>query len=585
MKRKLLVSLLVLSMVLCLLPVGVSAEGIVGTEYNTISAGPAHAAAIDSKGGLWTWGCNGVGQLGNGGVVDITDGPEAEYGYIYQSTPAKIMDDVVSVSTNEAFDLAVGPAQTSATAAIKSDGSLWVWGSAEFIGTGNKGNAENENGYAYQNVPIKLMDNVASVSMGGTYSYALKTDGTLFCWVPSGTPVKIMDNVISVSAGYHNIAVIKNDNSLWVCDDTEEFDSNWNIVLPENIKMEKVMDDVAAVDTRSYGYPAIYPPIYAAIKTDGSLWAWGTLIVNDMDRKLTSPMKLMDNALSVSVFDRVAAIKSDNSLWNFEFSYNGDAKWNEPTDPADWSFTTEKVMDGVSEVSLGPSMFNNVPNYTIVKKTDGSIWAWGYNDCYCVGNGGKGEVVKVDEWTQYIFQKTPEQIIAGGTVTPPVDQPTVIETTGANPESSGQSYANTQTILVDGKEVTFETYALHDANGYPTNYIKLRDLAQTINGTKAQFNIVWDGSVAISKGAAYQSNGSEMQTPFEGDRPYRKGADTLTIDGKPYVIQNFMLFDDNGGGYTYYKLRDIGMALGFNVGWNTQSAKAFIETDKPYTGQ
>lgn len=46
-----------------------------------------------------------------------------------------------------------------------------------------------------------------------------------------------------------------------------------------------------------------------------------------------------------------------------------------------------------------------------------------------------------------------------------------------------------------------------------------------------------------------------------------------------------MLFDDDGGGFTYYKLRDLGMALGFNVGWNTETGTAFIETDKPYTGE
>jgi len=163
--------------------------------------------------------------------------------------------------------------------------------------------------------------------------------------------------------------------------------------------------------------------------------------------------------------------------------------------------------------------------------------------------------------------------------------PTVIETTGTSPEESGQAYANTQTILVDGWPVTFETYALHDSDGYPTNYIKLRDLAQTINGTQAQFNIVWDGSISIDRGAAYKSNGSEMYTPFAGDRAYRKGGETITIDGKPYIVQCFMLFDDEGGGYTYYKLRDLGMALGFNVGWDAGSAMAFIETDQPYTGQ
>jgi len=163
--------------------------------------------------------------------------------------------------------------------------------------------------------------------------------------------------------------------------------------------------------------------------------------------------------------------------------------------------------------------------------------------------------------------------------------PTVIETSGVKPQESGRAYANTQTILVDGKPVTFETYALHDSKGNPTNYIKLRDLAYTINGTDAQFDIVWDGSITINKGMAYNANGSEMHTPFSGDRDYKKGGDAITIDGKPYSMQCFMLYGSKGGGYTYYKLRDLGMALGFNVGWDANAGMAFIETDEPYTGK
>jgi len=611
MKKKLLVSLLVLSMVLCLLPVGASADGIVGTEFNTVSTGYCHAAAIDSNGGLWIWGCNEVGQLGNGGAGDIRKEPFNE---LYQSTPVKIMDDVVSVDTVKSRDVLNGMGVYAATAAIKSDGSLWVWGNAGYIGTGGKGNAES-NERPIQNVPIKLMDNVASVSMGCNYNFAVKTDGALYCWGRYGTPVKIMDDVISVSAGEDGVAVIKSDNSLWVCEEMPEVEDiyDWEnktynyISHPEKIKMKKVMDDVASVKIGSgrASYSAVYFSI-AAIKTDGSLWMWGVLDnkmgdtwAGNLDIKLSEPVKVMDKVLSVSVFsEKSLAVKPDNTLWEIQFSYIGDLSQydldNPASSPDDWSFTTEKVMDGVSEVSFAPIVFagashifdpeDQLQDYTVVKKTDGSVWAWGYNEYYCVGNGGKGEVVKNKFDNEFIVQKTPEQIIAGGT-TPPVDQPTVIETTGTVPDASGRAYANTQTILVDGKAVTFETYALHDSDGYPTNYIKLRDLAYTINGTKAQFDVVWDGSISLNRGVSYKPNGSEMETPFSGDRDYKKGGETLTIDGKPYTVQCFMLFDDLNDGYTYYKLRDLGMALGFNVGWDTQTARVFIETDKPYTGQ
>ena len=37
-----------------------------------------------------------------------------------------------------------------------------------------------------------------------------------------------------------------------------------------------------------------------------------------------------------------------------------------------------------------------------------------------------------------------------------------------------------------------------------------------------------------------------------------------------------------GGGYTYYKLRDLGQLLNFNVKWD---GGVVIETDNPYTGE
>ena len=41
-------------------------------------------------------------------------------------------------------------------------------------------------------------------------------------------------------------------------------------------------------------------------------------------------------------------------------------------------------------------------------------------------------------------------------------------------------------------------------------------------------------------------------------------------------------FEYNGGGYTDYKLRDLGEVLGFNVGWNRVNENIYIETDRPY---
>ena len=126
-----------------------------------------------------------------------------------------------------------------------------------------------------------------------------------------------------------------------------------------------------------------------------------------------------------------------------------------------------------------------------------------------------------------------------------------------------------------------------DANGYPTNYVKVRDLAYAINGTKAQFAVEWNAEVGkadLVAGKTYTANGSENNTPFNNSRPYSLPQNATCVNGVPSDLAAFMLFDDNNGGYTYFQLRDLGRKLGFNVGWNTERAIAYIETDKPYVG-
>ena len=156
-------------------------------------------------------------------------------------------------------------------------------------------------------------------------------------------------------------------------------------------------------------------------------------------------------------------------------------------------------------------------------------------------------------------------------------------TTPDKPDSS-TAYASTQNVLVDGKAVEFQAYALKDQSGNDTNYVKLRDVAYALNGTAAQFSVGWDQaakSISVTSGEAYESKGSEMKTPYSGDRTYTASTSPLYINGKAADLGAILLTDDAGNGYTYYKLRDLGQLLNFNVTWN---GRVVVESDKPYTG-
>lgn len=167
---------------------------------------------------------------------------------------------------------------------------------------------------------------------------------------------------------------------------------------------------------------------------------------------------------------------------------------------------------------------------------------------------------------------------AAGTQTTTPEPP---KPTGTTDPAQGTAYAASQTVKVDGRDIGFQCYALKDEKGNATNYIKLRDLAILLNGSAAQFQVGWDGGVTITTGTAYTPNGTELSTPYSGNRPYRVVEEDTKVNGRAVKLAAFVLTDDKGGGYTYYQLRDLGRALGFNVGWSAEKGM-FIETDRSY---
>jgi|GEM_PF-2319228 len=144
------------------------------------------------------------------------------------------------------------------------------------------------------------------------------------------------------------------------------------------------------------------------------------------------------------------------------------------------------------------------------------------------------------------------------------------------------AYEHGQSVEVDGVPVDLTCYATR-SNGYETNYIRIRELAAALSGTPARFDVGWNKAVEILSGAAYSSDDSGFAMPFSGNRPYRRGSFETRIDGRPVALDAIMLNDEDGGGYTYYKLRDVGEALNFNVRWDAARRTICIETDKPYS--
>ena len=226
--------------------------------------------------------------------------------------------------------------------------------------------------------------------------------------------------------------------------------------------------------------------------------------------------------------------------------------------------TSMNIPEGVT--SIGDSATPYTLSYITIPASVTSIGR------YVIGGGGMTDVYYAGTEAQWKAITIGEPSF--------LDRVTIhYNSTGPKPTAVGTNtaYASTQSVLVDGRAVEFQCYALKDANGNDTNYIKLRDIASILNGTDVQFEVGWNGAVNIETGKAYTPNGSEMSTPFSGNRAYENATAPTNINGQTAALEAIMLKDDKGGAYTYYKLRDLGASLGFKVDWSAEKG-IFIET-------
>ncbi|MBC7958417.1 MAG: hypothetical protein H7X94_00995, partial [Vallitaleaceae bacterium] len=127
-------------------------------------------------------------------------------------------------------------------------------------------------------------------------------------------------------------------------------------------------------------------------------------------------------------------------------------------------------------------------------------------------------------------------------------------------------------VLVDGKAISFEAYNI---NG--SNYFKLRDLAMAVNGTEKQFEVGWDGTkhtINITINKAYTITGAELTV---SSNPTAKEAKPTT--SKVYVNGIEVSFTGyNISGNNYFKLRDIGKTIDFEVMWDGNTNTIGIDT-------
>jgi alpha-tubulin suppressor-like RCC1 family protein len=274
--------------------------------------------------------------------------------------------------------------------ALKSDRTVWVWGQAS---NGKLGLGDTIS----KSSPTQLgaLTTWAHVSCGENTTQLIKTDGTL--WVMGrgyiygalglgtainySSPVQVgsLTNWSKTAGGARTVLAIKTDGTLWAWGDAAYGKTGQGAPTSDNSSPVQIGSLTTWADIDFGNNFAL------ARKTDGTLWTWGKGNVGQLGTgaaiDVSSPVQI--GALTTWAFiaagnSTAHAIQSNGTLWAWGGSEQG------------------ALGDGTVVYRSSPVQIGSLTNWskissgygaTLAIKTDGTLWAWGKNASGAMGVG------------------------------------------------------------------------------------------------------------------------------------------------------------------------------------------------------
>ena len=123
---------------------------------------------------------------------------------------------------------------------------------------------------------------------------------------------------------------------------------------------------------------------------------------------------------------------------------------------------------------------------------------------------------------------------------------------------------STHKVTLNGAKADLAAYTINS-----NNYFKLRDLAKALKGLDSEFEVKWNAAqqrIDLTSKTAYTPVGGEQAALPAGNKAASLTNAFVYLDGKPLNLTAYSI-----GGNNYFKLRDLGDALGFGVDWNADT--------------
>ncbi|MFN8516970.1 MAG: RCC1 repeat-containing protein [Chloroflexia bacterium] len=414
------------------------------TDVIAIAGGSRHSLALKSDGTVWAWGEDGSGQLGDG----IPSG----------TTFSAIPSQVVAPGGGFLSNISAIAGGAYHNLALKSDGTVWGWGIAE---------GESSAGATPSQV-VPLTD-VSAIADGYNRSLAVKHDGTVWGWGTAEgvgsegpTPIQVVPlaDASAIAAGYdHFLAVTSPAPLLTVAPVTAAAGSTVTLTATltnrgaglggQTIAFSLRGTPVGTATTNAGGVATLsaslgnipvgtYPTgIGAAFAGDedhpassgtakltvtmvpGPVWAWGSddegalgdgTVGNPTIRPTpgqvvgpTNGTFLADVIAVASGTSHSLALKRDGTVWAWGDDTSGqlgDGTLGSPPNRG----TPGQVASLINVVAIAAG-----GDHSLALKSDGTVWAWGYDSLGQLGDGTVGDGAGGSG-----SRATPSQVVAPG---------------------------------------------------------------------------------------------------------------------------------------------------------------------------
>ncbi|OGQ04081.1 MAG: hypothetical protein A3F82_07035 [Deltaproteobacteria bacterium RIFCSPLOWO2_12_FULL_44_12] len=364
-----------------------------------------------------------VGDVATYTNTGLTNG--TTYYYAIASTASGTdsgLSSEVSGAPTAGIKLGQGNTSTRHSIIAKGDETVWAWGA-------NDGGQIGDNSTTQRNSPVQVhgagnvgfLTDVTAVAIGNYQTLALKSDGTLWAWgwnaygevgdnstTQRNTPVQVhgpsdvgfLTGITAIAAGTSHSLALKSDGTVWAWGDNASGQLGDNNAPTDKLTPNQVHgpDDVGFLT----GITAIAAGTShsLALKSDGTVWAWGNngqlnnvgQLGDNSTTQRNTPVQVHgpDNvgfltgvsAITASS-ERSLALKSDGTVWGWGYNVYGELGDNSTTNRK-----TPVQVHGSGNVGFltGITAIAAGSYHTLALKSDGTLWGWGRNAFGAVGD-------------------------------------------------------------------------------------------------------------------------------------------------------------------------------------------------------